>query len=808
MGYLIFVFLLVIFVLFSAYKSFSVRATAAGIITLLVLWIITASSPVWLIVTTAIVLASILYFFESASFRVRYFTSPLLKKAAGIMPKVSVTEQEALDAGTIWWDAEIWSGRPDWKRILEYPVSNLNEEEQRFLDGPVEELCERINDWQITHEKLDLPQDLWQFLKDNKFFGMIIPKKYGGLEFSAAAHSAVVTKIASRSIPAAVTVMVPNSLGPAELLLHYGTEKQREYYLPRLAEGGEIPCFGLTGPEAGSDASSTPDTGVICRDMYQGQETLGIRLNFDKRYITLAPIATLIGIAFKLYDPDHLLGTQNDIGITFALVPSDTPGIEVGNRHFPLNCPFQNGPVRGQDVFVPVSMVIGEEQGVGRGWSMLMEALAAGRGISLPALSTGGGKLASRAMGAYAVARKQFNLPIRKFEGVEEALTRLAGNTYIMDSARSITLDAIDNGERPAVVTAIVKYHLTELMRSTINDAMDIQGGGGICLGPRNLLGRAYQSIPIGITVEGANILTRSFIIFNQSLLRCHPYIRREIKAVETSDTNDFDASIMSHLGFLIRNLSRVLISNVGVNGSLFVPDTHEISHKYMGQVNRLSAAFALAGDVAMMLLGADLKRKETLTGRLSDVLGYLFLTITILKHFHNQGQQAEDVPLVDWACKKNLHLAEEGLIDLFNNFPVKVLGRLLRFLIFPLGRTMLPPDDRLGKKAAALITSSTAARDRLTKGIFTPRNIEEPLAVLDAFLETLPGCDEAEKIVTAAVKRGEVIGATVFQRIHTAEELGLIDSNQASLLMKLEEYRREIIRVDDFVTLQPETGV
>ncbi|MBM9512326.1 acyl-CoA dehydrogenase [Desulfogranum marinum] len=795
---IILVFVLVL--LLSAFR-FSLKSSSIVFLGALLGWTMLFSPPTWLFVLLLAGTLSLLVVLNHPPFRQRFLTKPLFAQAQAVMPKVSQTEQEALDAGKVWWDAEIWSGAPDWQKILAYPQASLTPEERTFIDGPVETFCRMIDDWQITHTLLDLPPEAWQYLKENKFFGLVIAKEYGGLGFSATAHSAVIAKIASRSIPAAVTVMVPNSIGPAELLFHYGTQEQKDYFLPRLATGEEIPCFGLTGPTAGSDASATPDHGIICKGEYQGDETIGIRLNWHKRYITLGPIATIIGLAFKLYDPDQLLGDREDLGITFALIPRDTPGIWVGNRHFPLNCPFQNGPNKGKDVFIPLDMVIGGREGIGNGWSMLMEALAAGRGVSLPALSTGGAKMASRAIGAYAAARKQFNLPIHRFEGVEEALTRIGGNTYIMDSARAITVHGIDNGERPAVVTAIAKYHLTELMRSVINDAMDVQGGAGICLGPKNLLGRIYQSAPIGITVEGANILTRTFIIFNQSLLRCHPFIQQEIKAIKTGSLNHFDQALFGHLGFLLSNFSRTLFMGFGGN-ALLPKQGDKVTGKYISQVTRLSSAFALVGDVSMLVLGADLKRKEKLTGRLSDVISNLFLTMAVIKHYHDSGTPVQDKPLVEWGCQKCLHAAQEGLLSLFANFPVKAIGHFLRWTVFPLGRSYPQPDDRLGRQVAAILISDTPARDRLTEGIFLPDNEEEPLTLLDAYLTTSAQAQSGEAALQDAVKTNKLTATGAEERINEAAQKNILSPSQAELLLTLEQYRHKIIAVDDFPTL------
>ena len=804
MGYMAFVLFAVILLVLLTYLRATLRFATVSFLILLVLGLLLArySAPVTLTILGLALLTALVL--SLPWLRKWMISRPLFNQAKWVMPRISQTEQEALDAGTLWWDREIWSGEPEWSKLFAYPETKLTEEEQAFLDGPVEELCAMLNDWKITHEELDLPPKVWEFIKKNRFFGIIIPKKYGGLGFSATAHSEIIVKISSRSITAAVTVMVPNSLGPAELLMHYGTEEQRAHYLPHLAIGEEIPCFGLTGPEAGSDASSIPDRGIICTGKYQGEEVIGIRLNWHKRYITLGPIATVIGLAFQLSDPDHILGEQTELGITFGLIPRTTPGIEIGSRHFPLNCPFKNGPNKGHDVFIPLDMVIGGRAGLGKGWSMLMEALAAGRGISLPALSTGGGKLASRAMGAYAMARRQFNLPIARFEGVEEALTRIAGNTYIMDATRLLTVHGIDNGERPAVITAIAKYHLTELMRSVINDAMDVQGGAGICLGPRNLFGRIYQAAPIGITVEGANILTRSFIIFNQSLLRCHPYLKREIDSISRQDLGQFDNALWQHIGFLLSNFSRSLVH--GLTGGILIRPAlgSSVVQGYLRQITRLATAFALLGDLSLLVLGADLKRKEKLTARLSDTISHLFLTMAVIKHFTNQQEPEEDRPLLHWACRKNLYLAEESIWSFLLNFPFPPLARLLRLAIFPFGRRLKLPSDRLGHRVAALITAPTKARDRLTQGIFVPAYEDDPentetLGKLDAYLQLMVECDHAEKKVQVAFKQGLLAQTDQLARITEAEAQNLISAEEASDLRRLEQLHQQIITVDDF---------
>lgn len=724
---------------------------------------------------------------------------PLFRTA---LPPMSKTERDALEAGTVWWDGELFSGNPDWIKLLTIPTPQISAEEQAFLDGPVEELCHMLNDWEITEELHDLPPHVWQFIKDNRFFGMIIPKQYGGLEFSALAHSEVVMKISSRSVTAAVTVMVPNSLGPAELLLHYGTDEQKNYYLPRLACGKEVPCFALTGPEAGSDASSMPDTGVVCRGEFEGKEIIGIRLNWDKRYITLGPVATMLGLAFKLYDPDRLLGDRSDVGITCALIPVKTPGVVIGNRHFPLNIPFQNGPNSGKDVFIPVDWIIGGPKRAGQGWRMLMECLAAGRSISLPALATGAGKMGCRATGAYARVRKQFKTSIGRFEGVEEVLARMAGYTYMMDAARTMTAGAIDLGEKPSVVSAIVKYQLTECMRKVVNDAMDIQGGSGICMGPRNLLGRIYQSIPIGITVEGANILTRSLIIFGQGAIRCHPYIIREMQAAAEPDAYQasvkFDEALFSHIGFTMSNAAGAFL--LGISGArfVFVPVSGP-EERYYKQLTRMSAAFALAADAAMLVAGGSLKRREKISGRLADALSHLYLASTVLKRFVSQGRPSSDLPMVQWACQDALCNIQNALDGILHNLPSRPVAWILRRLIFPLGKPYAVPADALGHTVAGVLLQPSEARDRLTSGLYVPTALDEPLGRLEDALRKAIAAEVTEKKLRIGLGPGGYIGNDETPRVQAGLKLGVITEEEAQLMYDAIAARREVIKVDDF---------
>lgn len=718
-----------------------------------------------------------------------------------LMPPVSDTEREALEAGTVWWEAEFFTGQPHWKRLLAMPAPSLSPDERAFLDGPVEDLCRMLDEWNIVHERGDLPPEVWAFIKSHKFFGMIIPKKYDGLEFSAQAHSEVVMKLASCSSTAAVTVMVPNSLGPAELLMHYGTDEQKNYYLPRLARGEEIPCFALTGPEAGSDASAMPDYGVVCRGTFDGKDdVLGVRLTWEKRYITLGPVATLLGLAFKLYDPDGLLGPQVERGITLALIPTDTPGVEIGRRHNPLNAAFQNGPNSGKDVFIPMEWLIGGPKYIGQGWRMLVERLAVGRGISLPALSVASGKMTCRGTGAYARVRKQFKVPVGRFEGVEEALARIAGETYLMDAARQFTLVGLDAGEQPAVVSAIVKYQLTERMRRVVNDAMDVHGGSGICLGPRNLIGFGYQSLPISITVEGANILTRSLIIYGQGAVRCHPYLWQEMQAVADADTargrRQFDRALFGHVGLFLSNMARGLWLGLTSARFAFLPVGGR-ARRYAQRLTRYSASFALISDVALLTLGGAVKRMEKISGRFADALSLFYLASATIKRFEDQGRPAEDEPLLAWACEDMLYRLEQALVGVLRNFPNRAAAFFACAFTFPLGTRARPPSDRLGHDVTRLLLEPSAARDRLTAGIFFSSDTSSALGRIEDALPKVIAAEAVERKLDhlaesqVAMARDGLIESTLAQGLLTAAEADLARTAHAA--------RRAVIAVDDF---------
>ncbi|MDD5267691.1 MAG: acyl-CoA dehydrogenase [Methylococcales bacterium] len=758
-----------------------------------------------LILMSVTVLAGIIVL-SVPKIRRNLLTRPLFKKMRRALPPMSQTEREALEAGNTWWDAELFKGKPDWRKLKNLSAAHLTGEEQAYLDGPVEILCSMLNDWEITHTLQDLPPEVWDYIKQQKFCGIIIPRRYGGLEFSEFAHSQVVMKIASRCITAAVTVMVPNSLGPAKLLLAYGTGQQKDHYLPRLAAGEEIPAFALTGPQAGSDAGAMPDTGVVCYGSFEGQERLLIRLNWEKRYITLGPVATVLGLAFKLYDPEHLLGEQEDIGITLALIPTNTAGVSIGRRHFPLDSAFQNGPNWGKDVVIPVDWIIGGAVQAGKGWKMLMQCLATGRAISLPALSVGAAKFICRNTGAYARIRTQFNLPIGAFEGIEEALARMAGTTYLMDAARQVTCAALDDGQKPAVISAILKYQLTEDMRCVINDGMDIQGGSGICLGPSNFIGRLYQIIPVAITVEGANILTRTLMIFGQGAVRCHPFIQSEMSALNEANPaqalRQFDVILWRHIRFFLNNLARGFWFGLG-GAKLTRTPGDKNTRRYYRQLLRLSTGFALTADFALLTLGGQLKRKERISGRFADVLSHLYLCSCALKHFENQGSLTDDLPLLHWACQYSLHRAQQSLLAVFRLLPFRIPALLLQAALFPLGKPCAPPQDRLVGQLAQLLLHDNPARDRLTDGIYINEKQEDSTGRIELAFKAVLQAAPIETKLRNAQKQGLLSKGALRDVLQEAVKTDIITGAEAGLISQAEQARLLAISVDDFTPRQ-----
>ena len=729
-----------------------------------------------------------------SSFRRDWLTKPIFGMARHALPHLSDTEREAIEAGDVWWDADLFTGNPDWNKLLAFAPAKLSEEEQQFLDGPVDELCRMLNDWKINWEWHDLPPEVWDFLKTRKFFAMIIPKQYGGLGFSAYAHSEVIRKLSTRSICAACTAMVPNSLGPGELLLQFGTKAQQDYWLPRLARGEEIPCFGLTSPEAGSDAASMIDSGVVCRGMYDGQEVLGIRLNWHKRYITLGPIATVLGLAFKLHDPDHLIGERDDIGITLALVPTHLPGISIGRRHLPALHVFQNGPNWGHDVFIPMDNVIGGVAQVGKGWKMLMSALAAGRGISLPSLSAAGAAFCANITGAYARIREQFHVSISKFEAVQERLGRIAATAYQLDAARRMTCAALDDGHHPAVVTAIMKSQATDRMRIAVNDAMDVHGGKAIIEGPLNYLGSLYRGVPIAITVEGANIVTRGLIQFGQGAIRCHPYLLKEILALEDTDRerglDAFDQAFWGHVGHSLANAGRA-IGRAWTGGLLAPAPDAGAATPFYRQLSRHAAAFALAVDLALLTLGGALKRKEMISARFGDILSELYLASAALKRWNDEGRQEADLPLLEYCVESSFATIEARFDELLGNFPVRPVAWLLRFFIQPFGRRGRGPSDHVTDTCADLITTPSAARDRLTVDLYHPTELDgsNGIALVErAFTMTAEVQPIRDRMHAARVRD-----------IDQAVKQGTITADEAAKLKAVADAVAAAIAVDDF---------
>lgn len=748
---------------------------------------------IWVLVPLAIILVPFVF----TPMRKSLISAPVFRSFRKVMPPMSRTEKEAIDAGTTWWEGDLFRGKPDWEKLHNYPQPKLTEEEQAFIDGPVEEACRLANDFQITHEMADLPPELWAYLKEHRFFAMIIKKEYGGLEFSAYAQSRVLQKLSGVSGILAITVGVPNSLGPGELLQHYGTEEQKDHYLPRLARGQEIPCFALTSPEAGSDAGAIPDTGVVCMGEWQGQQVLGMRLTWNKRYITLAPIATVLGLAFKLSDPDHLLGDEEEPGITCALIPTHTPGVEIGKRHFPLNVPFQNGPTRGKDIFVPIDYIIGGPKMAGQGWRMLVECLSVGRGITLPSNSTGGLKSVAMATGAYAHIRRQFRISIGKMEGIEEPLARIAGNAYVMDAAASLVTYGIMLGEKPAVLSAIVKYHCTHRGQRAILDAMDIVGGKGIMLGNSNFVARAYQGAPIAITVEGANILTRSMIIFGQGAIRCHPYVLDEMTAAQNNDVNAFDKLLFKHIGHVGSNKMRSLWLGL-TNGLTSPTPTNDSTKRYYQYMNRLSANLALLSDVSMAVLGGSLKRRERISARLGDILSQLYLASSVLKRYDDEGRNEADLPLVHWGVQDALYQAEQAIDDLLRNFPNAFVAGMLRVVIFPLGRRYDAPSDKLDHKLAKIMQIPSATRSRIGRGQYLTPSEFNPAGLLE---EALMDVMAAEPIHLRICK--ETGHNLPFTRLDEQAKQwlaeGKINADEAAILTKAEASRLRSINVDEF---------
>ena len=738
----------------------------------------------------------VLAFLSLTPIRRSLISKPLFGWFQSVLPAMSDTEKEALDAGSVWWDAELFSGKPNWKTLFDVPAPTISEEERAFVDGPVEKLCDMLDDWQINRELKDLPPHVWDFIKKERFLSMIIPKEYGGLGFSAQGNAAVVTKISTRSLTAAVSVMVPNSLGPGELLMHFGTQAQKDHYLPKLAIGDEIPCFALTSPMAGSDAASMPDEGVVCKEVIDGEEVLGLRVSWDKRYITLAPIATVLGLAFKTRDPDHLLGDQEHLGITCALIPTKTPGVNIGNRHLPGGSVFMNGTTSGKDVFIPMDWIIGGQDRIGQGWRMLMHCLAAGRAISLPAQGVAGGKMASLLTGAYARIRYQFKQPIGHFEGIEEPLARIGAEAYRMEAAHLLTLSALDRGDKPVVLSAILKAYLTEANRRVINDAMDVHGGKAVVEGPNNYLSLGYQGLPVSITVEGANILTRSMIVFGQGAIRCHPFLLKEMQSAADKDLKAFDQAIWGHVGFVISNFFRASVLGL-TRGRFTATPTSGVTKRHYQDINRLSAAFSLTADLCLLILGGKFKFKEKLSGRFADALAHLYMASTTLRRFSDDGQPKEDIDVMNFAVQDSLHRVEQALFEVYQNFPIRGLGGVIGRLCFPWGRVHHKATDRVGHRIARQLLTHSATRDRLTRDVYRPKEADAVGVVLQAFDAVLKA-EPAEHAIRNALKA--VPNPVNVERLaKRGVEAGVISEDQASDLILAQQLSALVVAVDEF---------
>jgi acyl-CoA dehydrogenase len=787
-----------------AYISVAVWVWTLTITAVLILISIFGELSFFVLAICWVIFLPVALFFNLKKPRQHYFTEPLVKRLQGHLPVISPTDQEAIEAGDVWWEKELFRGLPKWKDLLTVPAPALTSDELSFLDNQVETLCSMLDDWRIVMYDYDLPPGVWEYLKKERFFGLVLPKEYGGRAFSALAHSTIVAKIASRSIAAAVDTMVPNSLGPGELIVHYGTEEQKKYYLPRLVAGEEMPCFALTSPTAGSDAGSLVDHGTVCRGTHEGKEIIGISLTWDKRYITLAPIATVLGLAFRLFDPDHLIGDKDEIGITLGLIPTSHPGVEIGTRHMPMHIPFMNGPTRGKDVFIPMDWLIGGQKMVGRGWQMLMQTLSIGRSLSLPALATACGKLAYRTTGAYSLVRQQFNTSISNFEGVDEALTQIAGLTYSLEACRIMTAGAVDLGLSPAIVSAIAKYHMTEMGRTIINQSMDIHAGHAIQMGPRNFMANPYAAIPVSITVEGANILTRNLIIFGQGAIRCHPYILSEMELFSKTDPESqakLDSVLVKHTGYVVSNIARNLVCGL-TGGLLLLAPVRGPTAKYYRQLSRMSTALALFADTAMLLLGGALKRKERISARLGDVLSQLYIGSTVLKYYQDNKQPESDLDNVRWSIQNCLYEIQVAFDELTDNFPIRWAAKLIYALIFPWGRAYKKPSDRLGLKISTTMVTPSEFRDRLTRFSYMSDDKEDAINRLERTFLQRNQLEPLFKKFRNLVRNKTIPAHYRFsESIQMALQAGGITKEEAAALQSYDDLEKEVVKVDEFST-------
>lgn len=778
-----------------------------GSIVALITVIVTAIISPWSLIL-GIPIALLCLVLLIAPLRQSLITKPVYKALGGAMPSMSDTEREALDAGTSWWEKELFMGAPNWDTFAKYPYPELSAEEQSFIENEVETLCAMLDEWKIQHKDKELSPEAWQFIKSNGFLGLIIPKEFGGLEFSSYAQSRVMSKIASRSPTAAVTCMVPNSLGPGELLMHYGTDEQKQRWLPGLAKGDEVPCFGLTGPEAGSDAGAIPDTGVVCYGTHEGEQVLGLRMNFSKRWITLAPIATVVGLAFKMHDPEGLLGNpqKTDYGITCALVPASHKGVIIGPRHNPIGSPFMNGTVDGKDVFIPLDYIIGGVENAGRGWRMLMECLGVGRGISLPALSTSASEMTYLSVGAFAKVREQFKISVGKFEGVQDATSRMASNTYMLEAFRHLVTCGLNQGGTPSVMTAMAKYYATETMRSVVNDGMDVVGGRAVQMGPRNFLATPYQAIPVSITVEGANILTRSLMIFGQGAMRCHPYLFDELQLLQSDDkasaTKKFDTLFFKHLGYTFNRGAKAFVAGY-VGGSNHAPSFADgFTRPYYKHINRLSASFALTADMALGLLAGDLKRKEMLSGRLADIHGHLFISTAILQ-FYEYGTKSDAERLhAEVALQNSFYTIQEAFLSLFANFPNRMAASLVSFVTFPSGRIFTPPDDELKRKLGDTFMDDFAAnpfRDYLKTMVYYNTEADDVTGRMEHAYQTLLDIEPLWQKFKKAEHKDSFEGLTFEDHVVYASQNGDITEEEAEVLIQYNALRFDSLLTDVF---------
>lgn len=784
------------------YREVSLRG---GSIAMAVAWILLGFfSPALIHPLLVIPFVLVLVLLNVAPLRMAIISKPVYGLLAKTMPSMSDTEREALEAGSTWWEKDLFCGKPDWQTFDNISMPTLTADEQSFLDNEVQELCAMLDEWEIHHHLKDLPEDVWQYLRDKRFFGLIIPKEYGGLEFSPYAQSRVMSKIATRSITTAVTAMVPNSLGPGELLMKYGTDEQKTRWLPGLADGTELPCFGLTGPEAGSDAGSIPDSGIVCEGEHEGKTVIGLRLNFSKRWITLAPVATVVGLAFKLHDPDGLLGDKDksDYGITCALIPADHPGIQIGRRHYP-GSPFMNGPIMGEDVFIPLDWIIGGQDMAGKGWRMLIECLGAGRGISLPALATASGEMGYRMIGAFSRIRRQFNIEIGKFEGVQEATAEIAGLAYTLESQRHLVTKGLEDGI-PSVMTAMAKYHATEMMRTLINHGMDVGGGRAIQLGPRNFMALPYQSIPIAITVEGANILTRSLMIFGQGAMRCHPYLFDELQTLTAEDKDEglqqFDPLFFKHAGYtLSRGVRMALLGLTGARFSAVPDNASDFSRPWFRLLNRFSATLAVTSDVALAVLGGDLKRRELLSARLGDCHSQLLLASSILMYHAAQPSDRAQDAHAEYALTRAFHAAEEALFDFYRNFPARVISRLIQVVAFPTGRVVAPPSDDLIRELGDMIMEPTSVREIFGSYTYISEDPKDSTGRVEMTYRKLLEVDDAWQAFLKADSKGKLAGDNLDDKLASAASQGIIREQDIAGIREYDALRYDCLLTDAF---------